>query len=60
MADRPRRPVEALSRTVVVSRDPLTALEPEAARRGKSVNALVREILGAVADDKLTGAILDA
>lgn len=56
---RPKRPSEALSRTIVVSRDVLDLLQPEADARGISVNELCRRILGAVADDKLTKAIFD-
>lgn len=51
MADRSKRPVEALSRTIVVSRDVLDLLAPVAAQRGLTVNSLCREILGTVADD---------
>lgn len=59
MVDRVRRPTETLSRTIVVSRDTLDALTPAATRRGVTVNALCRQLLGAIADDNLTGAVLD-
>lgn len=51
MPGRPKRPVETLSRTIVVSRDVLDLLTPAAEHRGMTVNKLCREILGTVADD---------
>lgn len=59
MPTRSRRPVETLSRAIVVSNDVLTALEPHAAHRGISVNKLCRALLGAIADDTLVDAVLE-
>lgn len=59
MADREVRPCEAMSRTIVVSRDVLDALKPAAEARGVSVNQLCRSLLAAVADDNLVEALLD-
>ncbi|WP_147405721.1 hypothetical protein [Cereibacter sphaeroides] len=59
MAKRAKRPVEAMSRTIVVPRDVLATLQPEADACGITVNALCRQLLGAVADDRLVGALLD-
>lgn len=59
MADRPKRPVEVMSKTIVVSRDTISALQPHADARGVSVNALCRTLLGVVADDDLVAALLD-
>ncbi len=56
---RPKRPTEKLSRTIVVSRDVLDLLQPEADARGISVNKLCRRLLAEIADEKLTSAILD-
>lgn len=53
------RPAEANGRTVVVPVDVLDALMVHAARRGISVNELVRRIVETAADDDLVDAILD-
>ncbi len=45
--------------TVEVAPDVIRGLRPEAARRGLSVAALVRDLLDVVAADQLVGAILD-
>lgn len=59
MAERQKRPVEAQSRTIVVSRDVLDLLQPAASARGISVNALCRHLLSAIADDGLVEAVLN-
>ena len=59
MPTRSTRPVETLSRTIVVSNDVLDALEPHATRRGITVNVLCRALLGAIADDGLVSAVLE-
>ena len=53
------RPAEEMGRTVVVPVDVLDALAPHAARRGLSVNALVRRIVETVADEGIVDAVLD-
>lgn len=53
------RPVEALRRTVAIDSDVLDALAIPAKARGVSTHALVRSLLATIADDCLTGAILD-
>ena len=59
MPNRQKRPVEALSRTIVVSNDVLDLLEPHATKRDMSVNKLCRALLGAIADDGLVDAVLE-
>lgn len=44
--------------TVCIDNDVLRALRPHAARRGLSVNQLVRLIIAAVADDDIVDAVL--
>ena len=45
--------------TFEIDRSILNKLRPAAAARGTSVNRLVRQLLDVIANDKLTGAILD-
>lgn len=50
---------ELTGRTVVIPRDVLKSLVPHAAKRGLSVNALVRLIIETVADDEMVDSVLD-
>jgi len=61
-SSRPRReprPTEQLGRTVVIPIDVLDALGPHAAKRGCSVNHLVRQIIATVADENMVDAVMD-
>ena len=51
--------LNANGRTIVVSNDVLDALLPHAARRGVTVNRLVRDLLGVLVDDGLVDSVLD-
>ena len=45
--------------TVCVDNDVLISLRPHATRRGVSVNQLIRQLIGILADDDLVDALLD-
>ncbi len=54
-----KRPSVENQRTVYIDVDVLDALRPAADRRGLSVNKLCRQLIGCIADDDITDAILD-
>ena len=56
---RSQRPAERNGRTIVFPNDILEALHPYAGQRGKTVNAIAREIVDTVVQEGLVDAVLD-
>lgn len=56
---RAKRPAEEHGRTIVFQVDVLDRLAPHAAKRGITVNSLVRKLIDTIADECLVDSVMD-